>query len=390
MVITTALRNYKETGWPFPFRQRRTFFTNFWEMALSDAAMTASTLLCLPLHKLYAEGPEIFRWRKGGIWIQSAFQAVWFTYWVDWPFLRSWTWTAQVFFTLHLLTLAMKLHSWAFYNGHLNDTKRRLDELDHPEKLAVKRQRQPLKRYPSTSTHITEMQQDQIKEDQTRGRDGPVKTVSELREDLALELTSPLGRVTYPQNLTLFNFFDFLCCPTLCYELEYPRTDNFRPMELFYKTAAVFGCVFLLTLTSENYIMPVLDEGALQLQISPSLADGALVLAETTSRLLFPFMVTFLLVFLVIFEYILNGFAEMTSMLPSLPEPKVPLLTSHRLCRQTLLRRLVEFWRLASVFTRMEHPSPQLLPSTRIQRIPVTRVATNCHVHHLLHQRSGP
>lgn len=38
----------------------------------------------------------------------------------------------------------------------------------------------------------------------------------------------------------------------------------------------------------------------------------SLILAETISLLLFPFMVTFLLVFLVIFEYVLGAFAEIS------------------------------------------------------------------------------
>lgn len=83
LVITTAVRNFRETGYPFPFRQRAIFVQNIWELAFSDAAMAASTLLNLPLHKLYAEGPSIFRWSRGGMWIQSLFQTVWFVYWVE-------------------------------------------------------------------------------------------------------------------------------------------------------------------------------------------------------------------------------------------------------------------------------------------------------------------
>lgn len=250
----------------------------------------------------------------------------------------------------------MKMHSWAFYNGHLNETKCRLHELDHPEKLD--RKRAPLKRYPSSSTHLTEIQKDQLEEDKAEeSSTASVKTISEMREDLAVELTSPLGRVTYPENLTLFNYFDFLCCPTLCYELEYPRTEAFQPMELFYKTLAVFGCVFLLTLVSESFIMPVLDEGAVRLQQTSSLLEGSLIFAETISRLLFPFMVIFLLVFLVIFEYVLNAFAEITRKSSDSFSDLAPS-NSIRLRRPRILRRLVELQRLATVQPRMEHPSP--------------------------------
>jgi len=83
-------------------------------------------------------------------------------------------------------------------------------------------------------------------------------------------------------------------------------------MELFYKTLAVFGCIFLMTVTSDEFILPVLDESAIQLQESNTASDFCLVLGETIGRLLFPFMITFLLVFLVIFEYVLGAFAEIT------------------------------------------------------------------------------
>ena len=58
--------------------------------------------------------------------------------------------------------------------------------------------------------------------------------------------------------------------------------------------------------------MPVLNEAALRLQDVSSLSEMGLILLESISLLLFPFMVTFLLVFLVIFEYLLGAFAEIT------------------------------------------------------------------------------
>jgi len=137
--------------------------------------------------------------------------------------------------------------------------------------------------------------------------------LDQLREDLAFELTSPLGHVTYPQNRTFVNYVDFIFCPTLCYEMEYPRNDNIDWLELVYKTMAVFGCICLLTIISEEFIMPVLDEAAINLQNTQDCVEEAFILAETISRLLFPFIITFLLVFLVIFEYITGAFAELTS-----------------------------------------------------------------------------
>ena len=218
--------------------------------------------------------------------------------------MLDWTWTAQVFFTLHTLVLLMKMHSYAFYNGHLSTTEKRLSALDNPGTASTA----AAVRYPSSNanlTDISEAKEEEKQEDQKQA-------LAQLREDLALELTSPLGRVTFPQNLTAANYVDYIFCPTLCYELEYPRTPRTQWLELFWKTLAVFGCIFLLTITSEEFIMPVLSESAQRLEGIKSLSEMALILSETISLLLFPFMVTFLLVFLVIFEYVLGAFAEIT------------------------------------------------------------------------------
>src|SRR5205085_5003293 len=38
------------------------------------------------------------------------------------------------------------------------------------------------------------------------------------------------GRNKYPNNLTFGNFLDYMVCPTLVYELEYPRTDKYSTL----------------------------------------------------------------------------------------------------------------------------------------------------------------
>jgi sterol O-acyltransferase len=164
-------------------------------------------------------------------------------------------------------------------------------------------------RYPRPQTHLYEIAESPTQDEPD---DAKEEDLRQLREDLAFELASPLGRVSYPDNLTLYNYIDFLCCPTLCYEIEYPRTPRIRWMEVFYKTLAVFGCIFLMVITSDEFILPVLDLSAARLLEAKSALEFCLILGETIGRLLFPFMITFLLVFLVIFEYILNAFAELT------------------------------------------------------------------------------
>lgn len=235
MVITAMLRNFKETGLLLLFSQWSLFTENIWELAISDFLMAASTMLCLSLQLLFLNS-KLFRWHYVGMAVQSIFQLAWLGYWIGWPFVRTWTWTAQVFFTLHILALFMKMHSYAFYNGHLSETSRRLKALDQPEGAS----KAAAVRYPSSSTRLQEIRQDSDSDDNSQSSKD---SLGNLREELALELTSTLGRVTYPQNLTRANFVDFLFCPTLCYELEYPRTERTVWSELAYKTLAVFGCI---------------------------------------------------------------------------------------------------------------------------------------------------
>ena len=198
----------------------------------------------------------------------------------------------------------MKMHSYAFYNGHLGATEHRLSALDKPEQASTA----AAVRYPSSYAQLSEL--DKAAEEKKKEDDD--ESLTQLRADLAIELTSPLGHVSYPQNLSILNYVDYSLCPTLCYELEYPRTPNINWLELFYKTLAVFGCIFLLTIISEEFIVPVLNDSAVRLQGVDSWVDMGLILAETISLLLFPFMITFLLCFLLIFEYVLGAFAEIT------------------------------------------------------------------------------
>jgi sterol O-acyltransferase len=309
MVITSMLRNLRETGHMLNFKQWPLFTENIWELAASDLLMAATTGVNIPLNLMYKNSRGWLRWNRGGIVVQSVVQAIWLYVWIAWPFARDWTWTAQVFFTLHTLALFMKMHSYAFYCGHLATTYQRLKELDLP--IGPQTPVTAAVRYPHTFPEPDPFQLDGAA-DKDEEPDDDQPPIIQLRNDLAKELTSPAGNVTYPTNLTVANFSDYLLCPTLCYELEYPRTESRSYIELFYKTLAVFGCIFLMTVTSEEFILPVLDESHLRLQQAPTLLDSALIFAETVSRLLFPFMVTFLLVFLVIFEYVLGAFAEIT------------------------------------------------------------------------------
>ncbi|KAM0558264.1 hypothetical protein ACHAPJ_004953 [Fusarium lateritium] len=357
MGITSMLRNLKDTGFPLRVQIWSLFAVKLWHLAIADFLMVATTAVSLPLNRAArnAKPGSFLVWNRGGMAIQSIYQVAWLSLWIVVPFYLEWTWTSQVFFLLHTMVLLMKMHSYAFYNGHLSQTEKRLHALDnplsppdrrpayqyptadHPGSIAntngesantngkkrrrqrSRRRRQQPKRTGSDGSKSNDeadaTNTNQLAPSPSASATNSADEVDELREDLACELTSPMGNVTYPNNLTWSNYLDYLLCPTLCYEIEYPRTASINWISLIAKIIATFGCIFLLTIISEDFILPVLTDASERLDAAPavlSLSEKSLILAETVSWLLFPFMLTFLLVFLVIFEYVLGAFAEIT------------------------------------------------------------------------------
>lgn len=82
MVVTTVLRNIKDTGYPLRVRVWSLLTANVFELAISDLAMVVSSASVLPLHKLYRSGPSWLRWTRGGVVIQSIGEAVWLGIWI--------------------------------------------------------------------------------------------------------------------------------------------------------------------------------------------------------------------------------------------------------------------------------------------------------------------
>lgn len=71
-------------------------------------------------------------WARGGMLLQGIYQALWFGVWIVLLFMFDWAWTTHVFPSLHTTVLLMKMHSYAFYNGHLPEAEERLRSLDSP------------------------------------------------------------------------------------------------------------------------------------------------------------------------------------------------------------------------------------------------------------------
>ena len=82
MVITTMLRNIKDTGNPMRVRVWSLLTANTWQLGLSDGAMVASTVISLPLQRLFRRSSGFLSWGKGGMALQSTLQLAWLVLWV--------------------------------------------------------------------------------------------------------------------------------------------------------------------------------------------------------------------------------------------------------------------------------------------------------------------
>jgi sterol O-acyltransferase len=74
--------------------------------------------------------------------------------------------------------------------------------------------------------------------------------IRSLNEDLNGKSTS--GANSYPKNLTLANWADWTCLPTLVYELEYPRQEKINWWYVAEKTAATFGVIWIMMVCSTH------------------------------------------------------------------------------------------------------------------------------------------
>ncbi|KAL0135002.1 hypothetical protein V8B55DRAFT_1556431 [Mucor lusitanicus] len=100
------------------------------------------------------------------------------------------------------------------------------------------------------------------------------------------------GNTRYPDNVTIANFLDYLLVPSLV-------TDKIRVWYVFEKTTATLGSFLMLYVTTERWILPKLYD--------PNMSEPRVIL-----ELLFPFMINYLFIFYIIFECILNAFAELS------------------------------------------------------------------------------
>jgi sterol O-acyltransferase len=93
-----------------------------------------------------------------------------------------------------------------------------------------------------------------------------------LDEELRGKCTSTDN--VYPNNLTLYNFVEWTCLPTLVYDLEYPRQERVNWWYVAEKSAATLGVIWVMIIISQAYIYPVVVETVRLKEAGMSLDHG--------------------------------------------------------------------------------------------------------------------
>lgn len=359
MFLQVSLKNWREYGSILGDNEimKMMFSHDVLVLALTDGVMCA---LCfegyffqLLVHKGYVN------WSKGGWIVQNVWQSAYLGGVVGWAYLREWPWTHTIFALLHGLVFVMKQHSYAFYNGYLSGVHRRralleqrlqhlqaMEPVSSPPTspsasqhfdssscglalsgLAERSDSGSLKRRPSmghrTSTNLQIEKSDvasvaqaiesgsAIDLDQMHTFERVIQT--EIK-DLARELQgkSVDGKNTYPKNLRLGNMAEFVCLPTLVYELDYPRQEKINWWYVLEKTTATFGVLCVMMVISQAFIYPAVAKTVHMKEIGMPIEERWREFPFIVSDMLFPLLVEQLLTWYLIWECILNVLAELT------------------------------------------------------------------------------
>ena len=197
---------------------------------------------------------------------------------------RNWPWVQSGFLTLHALTMIMKIHSYMATNGYFANTLSRINSLENllmKLKTGGNSKNEDIKKAinknlrkrlnvndnndnddnnddnnenndrvgtPIGSNELeTANVEDIVQHPLTNSSNPEIASIANEINELKSTITSQGSlKVTFPQNVTISNFWDYLLVPTLVYELEYPRTEKVRLSYILEKTLATFGTFYIL------------------------------------------------------------------------------------------------------------------------------------------------
>ncbi|KAH9940840.1 MBOAT-domain-containing protein [Epithele typhae] len=341
-IVSTYIRSVEQAGSPLNLEFATMMSRDAMTLALSDAVLVLSTGICVLFAKAISTGWIKYYWQ--GILLQHLWQATMLAVAVTWTFNRQWPWVQSGFLTLHSFVMMMKVHSYLSVNGELASVDKRARALLGQLKRAAEdeggwdaalqaaesamiQQESPVEigtpdvpldipagsttSYVDVRTVATLRQRLLAHSGKDIGPPTPseilsnhpsekIASLAKAHTELEYELTGSIeGKVRWPQNISFYDFAWYQLTPTLVYELEYPRTQSIRPLYVFEKSVAFFGTFALLYTMVETFILPLTPTP--EQSFARSLLDLAM-----------PFMISYLLLFYIIFECICNAFAELS------------------------------------------------------------------------------
>jgi sterol O-acyltransferase len=366
LLVKIAAQNWKDQGSIFGKAEILHLMVDrdLFVLLATDAVICLSTASGFLFQKAIANG--YLTWDGSGWIIQSIWEML-FTGSVIWfSFYREWPWTHTVFIVLHVFVLLMKQHSYTFSNGYcklrhilhlsrlltifavsrvyrrrklLQEKLKQLENieahaapaildmpsatgsnaLNEPTDLHHRRHKSGPKYstdFSSEGSEISSMAQaiengSPLDADQIQLFTRVLKTeITVLTEELRGKSTT--ASKAYPHNLTLTNFLDWTCLPTLVYELEYPRQATINWWYVAEKLAATLGVIWVMIIISQAYIYPVVISTMQQKEAGMTLEARWKQFPWVVSDMLFPLLLEQLLAWYVIWECVLNVLAELT------------------------------------------------------------------------------
>lgn len=355
LLVQVAAQNYRLYSNPLGEMHllRLMFSRELIALGLTDGVMFATTAIGLGLQLVISKG--YISWNRSGWIIQNLWQTLYLGVVVGWTFYRDWPWTHTIFTVLHGLVFVMKQHSYAFYNGYLSQVYQRRQKLERylrkldvlspvssPVTSPVSSPKQ-LNTSPDMSNlqgNLRHRRQNSLpgkteKANLSKDSDEVASIASAITSNRPLDsdqmdtyrdiLNSELealdaelkGKCSvsknyYPRNLTLFNWAEWTCMPTLVYELEYPRQERINWGYVAEKTGAIFGVLIIMQTISQTFIYPPMKEAYSLKEQGISLGQRWQEFPYLVLDMLIPLLLEQLLTWYLIWECVLNVLAELT------------------------------------------------------------------------------
>ncbi|KAM3172203.1 hypothetical protein ACTXT7_015038 [Hymenolepis weldensis] len=115
-----------------------------------------------------------------------------------------------------------------------------------------------------------------------------------------------LNITEYPDNLTLYDLYYFMLAPTLCYELNFPRTFTIRKRFLLKRMLELICLVQVMMMLIQQWMAP-----SLKSSVTPFIRSSWLYTLERLLTIAIPNHIIWLLGFYALFHSFLNVQAEL-------------------------------------------------------------------------------